>query len=232
MSDEKLLDELAQSFVERCRRGERPSITEYIKQHPELVDGIRELFPSLLLLEELSPEASPSTQLPDQLGDYRILREVGRGGMGVVYEAEQVSLGRHVALKVLPYHALMDQTILERFRREAKAAAKLHHSNIVPVFGVGEHEGVHYYAMQFLRGQPLDEVITELRRLRKESTGQLQLPGDTETQYFRSVAKLGVQVCDALSYAHAEGVLHRDIKPSNLLLDAKGTVWIDEKQDK
>src|SRR4029077_8932310 len=102
-----------------------------------------------------------------QIGDYLVLREIGRGGMGVVYEAEQASLGRHVALKVLPGHARLDAKLRERFRREARAAAKLHHTNIVPVFGVGEHEGTPYYVMQYIRGQALDEVLGELRRLRR-----------------------------------------------------------------
>src|SRR5262249_36359043 len=85
--------------------------------------------------------------------------------MGIVYEAVQVSLGRHVALKVLPRHALLDSRHLQRFQREAKAAARLHHTNIVPVYGVGEENGLHYYVMQFIPGQGLDEVLAELRRL-------------------------------------------------------------------
>ena len=104
--------------------------------------------------------------LLERLGDFRLLREVGRGGMGVVYEAEQESLGRRVALKVLRSHRLHDPKILIRFHREAKAAARLHHTNIVPVFGVGEHEGVHFYVMQFIRGLALDAVLAEVRRLR------------------------------------------------------------------
>jgi serine/threonine protein kinase/tetratricopeptide (TPR) repeat protein len=103
--------------------------------------------------------------VPRQLGDYTILREVDRGGMGVVYEAVQQSLGRHVALKVLPWAAVGAASHLERFQLEARSAARLHHTNIVPVFGVGEAEGVHYYAMQFIHGQGLDAVIDELRRL-------------------------------------------------------------------
>ena len=94
-------------------------------------------------------------------------REIGRGGMGIVYEAEQVSLGRHVALKVLPAHALLTSNLLTRFQNEARAAARLHHTNIVPVFGVGEDQGIHYYAMQFIQGHGLDEVLEELRRLRR-----------------------------------------------------------------
>ncbi len=103
----------------------------------------------------------------ERLGDYRILREVGRGGMGVVYEAEQESLGRRVALKVLPDAALSDSQQVLRFQREARAAARLHHTNIVPVFGVGRDEGHHYYVMQFIPGMGLDAVLEELRRLRR-----------------------------------------------------------------
>jgi hypothetical protein len=169
------LDQLAEEFVERYRKGERPPLSEYINRHPELAGEIRDLFPGLVLMEGVRPEAgeatgayasiSTSTSL-ERLGDYRILREVGRGGMGIVYEAEQESLGRHVALKVLPSHALLDSQRLQRFQREAKAAARLHHTNIVPVYGVGEQDGLHYYVMQFIQGLALDEVLAELKKLR------------------------------------------------------------------
>src|SRR5581483_8136273 len=108
--------------------------------------------------------APPSAVPPERLGDFRILRVIGRGGMGVVYEAEQVSLGRRVALKILPQALRLDPTRKARFEREARAAAKLHHTNIVPVFGVGEHGGVPYYVMQLIDGQGLDAVLAELRR--------------------------------------------------------------------
>ena len=100
---------------------------------------------------------------PLQLGDYRILREIGRGGMGVVYEAEQISLGRRVARRCCPARSRTTAKALERFRREAKAAARLHHTNIVPVFEVGHDGEMAYYAMQFIQGQGLDQVIDELR---------------------------------------------------------------------
>src|SRR5205823_3543632 len=128
------LEELAEEFVARYRRGERPSLTEYADRHPGLADRVRDLFPALVLMEQLhpTPGADPSPR-PDRLGEYRIVREVGRGGMGVVYEAVQESLGRRVALKVLPPDRGGGQS-LERFWREARAAARLHHTNIVPVF--------------------------------------------------------------------------------------------------
>src|SRR5271166_5228277 len=173
-SESNPLDQLAEEFVERYRRGERPGLTEYIQRHPELEGEIRDLFPGLVLMEGIRPEIGEATgayadlpaqgKRPERIGDYRILREVGRGGMGIVYEAEQESLGRHVALKVLPSHALLDTRLLQRFQREARAAARLHHTNIVPVYGVGSDDGLHYYVMQFIQGQGLDQVLGELKQ--------------------------------------------------------------------
>jgi serine/threonine protein kinase/WD40 repeat protein/Tfp pilus assembly protein PilF len=319
------VEEMAEEFLERYRRGERPALTEYIRKHPELSDKIRELFPALVMLEEVGPqEAGPSGacsgrmtadgQALERLGDYRILREVARGGMGVVYEAEQEALGRHVALKVLPYQSPIDPVRLQRFRRESRSAARLHHTNIVPVFDVGEYQGTYYYAMQFIRGQALDEVLTELKHMRgvkddAKATGLADDPARTpirqltvslarglltgefsrkslaeedaavsrpavsrpepaapevaetkcdsplermdnpssasgatsnilknrsdlfssgDLHYFRSAAQIGLQVAEALAYAHSQKVLHRDIKPANLLLDFQGTVWVTD----
>jgi serine/threonine protein kinase/WD40 repeat protein/Flp pilus assembly protein TadD len=171
-------DALAEEFAERYRKGERPSPEEYVDRLPQMADEIREMFPALVEVEELdagkpAPEKEakigPQTRALQQIGDYRILGEIGRGGMGVVYEAEQVSLGRRVALKVLPRHVAKDPRTLERFRREARAAARLHHTNIVPVHEIGSDGDVRFYAMQFIHGQSLDAVITELRHLRIQS---------------------------------------------------------------
>ncbi len=172
-----LLDRLAEEFADRYRRGERPALKEYTDRYPELADDIRELFPAMVKVERAEVVRQVEEKLetgdsrsanppPSQIGDYRILREIGRGGMGVVFEAEQVSLGRRVALKVLPRQMSSDRIVLERFRREARAAARLHHTNIVPVYDVGQDGDVRFYAMQFIQGQGLEAVITELRRLR------------------------------------------------------------------
>jgi len=180
-------DELADEFAARFRRGERPSLQEYIGRCPDLADEIRELFPALVEVElaeddhpsrPVAAEAAVARPPLGQVGDYRVLREVGRGGMGVVYEAEQVSLGRRVALKVLPRQVSQDLQTLARFRREARSAAQLHHTNIVPVFEVGKDGDVSYYAMQFIQGQGLDLVITELRRLKNQAraTGPAKEP--------------------------------------------------------
>jgi hypothetical protein len=173
--------QLAEEFLERYRQGQRPSLKEYIDRHPDLASEIKEVFPAMALMENVAladesldgpatgPETPAESAPPQQLGDYRILREVGRGGMGIVYEAEQVSLGRHVALKVLPRKMFVDDSQRRRFEREAKAAAKLHHTNIVPVFGVGEHDDLPYYVMQFIQGLGLDAVLDELKRLPSSS---------------------------------------------------------------
>jgi serine/threonine protein kinase len=176
-SDHGPVDRLAEEFLARHRRGEHPAIAEYAARHPEWADEIREVFPALVLMEQLKPTpddlagggpgaAAGAVRTFQRLGDYRLLREVGRGGMGVVYEAVQESLGRHVALKVLPGPGRVDAGPLGRFRLEARSAARLHHTNIVPVFDIGEHDGVYYYSMQFISGQGLDLILQDLRRLR------------------------------------------------------------------
>jgi serine/threonine protein kinase len=169
-----LLNQLAEEFIARHRRGEHPSLREYCDRNPELADDIREFFPTLVEMEQFKGEASagaggvvPAPPAPSvaQLGDFQILREIGHGGMGVEYEAEQVSLGRRVALKLLTQRSLRRANQRRRFEREARSAARLHHTNIVPVFGSGEHEGTPYYVMQFIQGTGLDVVVEEVARL-------------------------------------------------------------------
>jgi WD40 repeat protein/serine/threonine protein kinase len=173
--------ELAEEFLDHCRRGEQPTLQEYLDRHPELAAEIREVFPAMAMMENIAladeslagpptgTEPVGSSASLQQLGDFRIIRQVGHGGMGVVYEAEQVSLGRHVALKVLPQKTLLDPRQKLRFQREARAAARLHHTNIVPVFGVGEQDGLPYYVMQFIPGLGLDQVLEELKRFQRSA---------------------------------------------------------------
>lgn len=214
--DSSRLDQLAESFAERYRRGERPSLTQYVSDNPDLADQIRELFPALVMMEQVDQELqrptgyatdAPSTEMSlTQLGDFRIVREVGRGGMGVVYEAEQVSLGRRVALKVLPRHLLTNEKHAKRFDREARAAARLHHTNIVPVFGVGEQDGVHYYVMQFIHGLGLDEVLVELKRLRNESAAAKSGLPPTARQEFEAPAVAGEN--GKIAAANGQAIAH------------------------
>jgi eukaryotic-like serine/threonine-protein kinase len=258
-------------------------------------------------------QAARSANSYPSIAGFIIVREIGRGGMGIVYEAEEKSLNRAVALKVLPPGALSEGKQVQRFEREAKAAARLHHTNIVPVFGVGQQDGQPYYVMQYIEGLGLNAVLGELRRLRQgkaadgelpsgaeetksvhgserqdpgglravevaislgngefgatgkrspEESAEIEHSGDTvivapkfvrecntptdpsslfgagsselssrsrdRRGFYLSVARIGLQVAEALEYANGEGVLHRDIKPSNLLLDARGRVWLTD----
>ena len=191
-SDEQSpVDLLVEDFLQRRQCGERPTIEEYCRQHPELEDEIRDVFQAILMVEDLKPGSQDDSgtcgsnvqmdgQRLGRVGDYRILREIGRGGMGVVYEAEQESLGRRVALKVLPRQLSDDPKALERFQREARAAARMHHTNIVPVFDVGKDDQRLFYAMQLIQGQGLDQVIDELERLRSEYRTSARSGGEDE----------------------------------------------------
>ncbi|MCA9009812.1 MAG: serine/threonine protein kinase [Planctomycetaceae bacterium] len=168
------VDQLAEEFARRIRAGETPVIEDYCQTYPEHADLIRAVFPSVQLVERASQREDQQRKsgvgssaallsMPQTLGDFRLLREIGRGGMGVVYEAEQKSLKRHVALKVISALIANSEKQLQRFRREAESAGSLHHSNIVPVYGIGEDHGLQYYAMQLIDGVPLSDVIRQIK---------------------------------------------------------------------
>jgi serine/threonine protein kinase len=200
------LAEVLEQYLADLHAGRAVSREAFLAKHANLA---AELEPCLAGLEFI--QKATVADHPTQLGDFRVIREVGRGGMGVVYEAEQISLKRHVALKVLRFGAAPDTDALKRFQREAETVARLHHTNIVPIFAVGEENGVHYYAMQFIEGESLAD--------RAKSQGACDP---------RQVAGWGLQAADALVYAHERGVVHRDIKPSNLLIDQDGIVWVTD----
>ena len=176
--DRHPVDVVAEEFAAQCRRGDRPSVGDYVKRYPQWAEQLREVLPPIGMMEQFKRRGAASrpgrsgsgsgysTVSPriERVGDFRVLHEIGRGGMGVVYEAEQESLGRHVALKLLTQAAVLDPQQLRRFEREAKAAAGLHHTNIVQVFGVGDQGGLHYYVMQLIRGRSLSQVLAEMGR--------------------------------------------------------------------
>lgn len=226
-SDRDPVETLAEEFMERCRRGEAPSISEYARRHPDHAADIYSLFPAVVALEQLKSPTHSSPSLVSnnvglslqQIGDYHILQEVGRGGMGIVYEAQQTSLGRHVALKVLPPHAVTSPMRLARFQREAQAAARLHHTNIVPVFGVGEHEGTHYYVMQFIVGQSLHALWDELRRRRapreESADGNVRETADSGNELLSNVSPASL----------AELLLTGDCTPNSLASGTRSAEW-------
>ncbi|HLH29483.1 MAG TPA: protein kinase, partial [Acidimicrobiales bacterium] len=326
-----------EQWEERYRRGEEATPESLAAGDPGLTEALRvriEQQKRLYAFLTVSPrepeaeeqEARGTPAQPPTIPGFRIVRAIGRGGMGIVYEAEEEALGRRVALKILPAGRLTDRRRIRRFEREARLAARLHHTHIVPVFGVGQHEGTHFYVMQYIEGRGLDAVLRELRRLRQAgsttrtesqskaspgpplarraaaeiafslATGRFGAdsscstvsldatrpdpdeppleadaaagstvsldatvpylprpepdapasgpsaahPGtsyggdrsavttfsETDRCFAEGAARIGLQVAEALAYAHGQGVLHRDIKPSNLLLDNDGNAWV------
>jgi serine/threonine-protein kinase len=147
------------------------------------------------------------TKSTNQLGDFRLLKKLGEGGMGTVYKARQVSMDRDVALKVLPKNLAKDKDFVERFYREARSSAKLDHPNIVRGIAVGEEKGFHYFAMEFIDGDTCEKLLAE--------QGKLKV-GDA--------VKIAIDIAQALDHAHAKGLVHRDIKPENILITRDGTV--------
>ena len=254
------LENIIEDVESRLRNNEYPTIDEYVQRYPQLADEIRQLLPMVIALENTKRNQSQTEQTQwktptiSSLGDFEIVREIGRGGMGVVFEARQKSLDRRVAIKVLPKHLLMSDRLLELFHREAKTAARLHHTNIVPVLDIGEEDGLHYFAMQFIEGVGLNRIVKGWSRREEEESGSSsdesqrlrnQLANDefsSEPQarqtsnpslldgihYWKSVARIGLQVADALDYSHRNKILHRDIKPSNLLIQNDGKVWVTD----
>jgi eukaryotic-like serine/threonine-protein kinase len=262
VSVESLVARVADDFLERQKNGERPDIEEYAARYPEAAELLHKVLAALQLIGTSQIGGSGLPQAPAEpagtLGDFCILREVGRGGMGVVYEAEQISLCRRVALKVLPFAATMDARQLQRFHNEARAAACLHHPHIVPVYAVGCERSVHYYAMQFIDGQSLEGFLRHLchtgvtaktiraaRAADRDQPAPISAAPDAVTvmdsrvrattqpvpqdaAHFRQVAEWGIAVAEALEHAHSLGIVHRDIKPGNLLLDQAGRLWVTD----
>jgi serine/threonine protein kinase len=298
------LVEAVKEYLARREQGIRVNRRELLERYADVSAELEKCLGGLEFIEGAAPRFSEGDSMPSgvrtlegeaagqPLGDFQIIREVARGGMGIVYEAEQLSLRRRVALKVLPFAAALDSRALQRFRQESLAAAQLDHPHIVHVYGVGSDRGVHFYAMQFIEGQSLAQVIAGMKapdaRSSREAppsaavnrvdavevvdnveeskgsrasqrqidlasgrrkpaddlnevdslgaAGTLALRGaglstdrvGNRREYYRGIARLGIQAAEALDYAHSNGVLHRDVKPGNLLVDGMGDVWITD----
>ena len=254
VSGDDLIYDLADEFVSRKQAGESPSISEYCARYPHLAGRIREIFATLSMLESVKSDSGvaekEAADFPETIGSYRIVREIGRGGMGIVYEAQHAALGRPVALKVLVRRLSGNAHAKARFEREARAVAKLHHTNIVPLFEVGEDEGQSFLAMQLINGISLDQLIgrsefssgsfslpAELQQStessRPESSHRLPSRGSSgsgsqHSQRIRSILDIAIQIAGALRYAQEREIIHRDIKPSNILLDESGVAWLTD----
>ncbi|MFN0195102.1 MAG: serine/threonine-protein kinase [Planctomycetaceae bacterium] len=217
--------------MKQRRAGEHPDLEAVIRIHPELAVDLRELWGTAMLMEDfgtfsgdllLAPSAaqldlnlrrsphSDASRTPRQIGDYEILEELGRGGMGVVYKARQLSLGRIVALKMILQGELASAVDLARFRGEAEAAARLQHPHIVPVYEVGEQEGRPFFSMKHIEGTTLAQRL---------------LNGPLSP---REAASILLPIARAIAEAHQRGVLHRDLKPSNILIDSEGHPYVSD----
>jgi len=254
---EKRLDRVLDGFIEAVSRGAQPDVEQILARHPDLREPLRRRFQGYLQyqsdLMKVAPPPARSPRSPSHegrvLGDFRLIREIGSGGMGVVFEAEQISLGRTVALKLLPAYRSLDPRRVERFRREASATAGLNHPGIVPVHAVGEAGGAHYIAMDLVDGIGLDallemlegrdasrilgmqaaDLFTEAGHASKGEAGGVTV-GSMEgffgpegvATYLTRVITLAMQAARALHQAHANGVVHRDVKPGNILVGKGG----------
>ena len=209
--DQRLADVLSDAADAVCR-GDLMDLRSMYQDHPDLENELRRLFGTMLVTDTAgasmdegvtAPESQGrwrSLKLPVEIGDYRLEQEIGRGGMGVVFRARQISLNRVVAVKMILRGRLASQTDTSRFLSEAKATAKLEHPNIVPVYEAGDIEGRAFFSMQLIEGPTLSDYVA------------------AQPLKQRDAAKLVARIARAISYAHQQGVLHRDLKPSNILM--------------
>ncbi len=252
---DSFLDLVYTELLLQEEKGPSPNLEDYRHRFPALFDRLKQQVEFGRVLQRESEHGGDELVATRRLGDFEIVRQLGRGGMGIVYEARQLSLNRKVALKVLPFSLGGTARVLARFKREAEAAARLHHTHIVPVYAIGEEDGFYFYAMELIEGPSLDRVLAQMREQalpsRQDSTSSEKsqppgtLPNHAEaavpalsagttsslgsgSHYFDQVARLIADVADALDHAHKQGVLHRDIKPSNLLLSPDGRLSITD----
>lgn len=243
--------EVFREWLLRRDEGEAESLDELLQENLELQTQISSLSVRHDQCAELVASAEGRT-----LGEFRIIREIGRGGMGIVYEAEQLSLRRSVAIKILPAQLTFNERALARFQKEASVTARMHHRGIIDIHAISEHDGVYFIAMELVEGSSLAAVIDRMRGEEFEDIAEKKLrdvvemeplratighdsstqnrPGSqgstsaTDKNYIESVAKLVIQVADALQHAHDAGVVHRDVKPANILLRRDGSAVLTD----
>jgi serine/threonine protein kinase len=230
-----------EAYEEALFAGHAVNRAAMLSEHADVAGALADCLDALELIHEVANGAgaeggdfgNPSPlQVGDVLGKFRIAREIGRGGMGIVYEAEQLDgSAARVALKVLPGAASFDTCTYQRFRIETQAAACLKHPNIVPLIAVGCARGTPYYAMPLIRGRSLAQILEVLRAERRTarlSRSSEAVERNTCAPWPITMARLGLQAAEALEHAHSLGIIHRDIKPSNLLVEDSGRLWVTD----
>ena len=222
-------------IARRRTAGQSVRVEDYVTLFPDHETEIREAFPVLCLLAEQDPPVDTSD--PDQINGYHIVREIGRGGMGIVYEATHPKLSRRMAIKVLTPAQAGKTKLQERFAREAETASRLSHPHIVPLFDFGETDGQSFLVMPFIAGRGLDDILNQHWERQQQSHTEQHGPPSAGRRItadgfvahnYRRVASLGANVASALAHAHEQRAIHRDIKPANLLLDDNGKVWVTD----
>lgn len=238
------LGQLLDEYLQRLRQGENVTPEDYAANYPEFAAEIRELFavcedvfrcemdPALSL--DGHPPKAMEFEIPKEIGEFEIIREIGRGGMGIVFEAFQSNLNRKVALKILPSIGAADPSRTARFIHEAKAVASLNHPNIVPVYATGQFDQLSYFAMQLIDGISFAELRDHL--VMQNASGSFERNANAKTielpqfssprEQFRWIAEKFIEIAKGLGFAHRQGIIHRDIKPANLLLDKQQHVWV------
>ncbi len=242
-------------YLERVDAGEDVSLQDFLAKHPEHADRIGQFLSNHGVVSDgIGHSVSPPALQPDldgrQLGNFQLGVELGRGGMGIVYEAQDLTTSRAVALKILPQAGGVAESELARFQNEVQATASLSHDHIVPVYSVGEEGGTHYFAMKLIDGMSLGQLIraagaglpysewpstSGIRYDTASSTTEVATKESNRTTSsssrspkYEDICRMIADVAGALDYAHAKGVVHRDIKPSNLLIGRSGKVWITD----
>lgn len=210
---------LLTGLMDRVADGEELDLDQTLAEHPEYADELQDLWGTITVTSVAGSRSSSAEQsepdrpaqnlaLPYELGSYRLLEEIGRGGMGIVYRAQRKSDGQFVAVKMILAGNFASEGERERFQAEANAAAQLDHPHIAPIYEIGQHCGMPFYCMKLIEGQTLTQRLS---------------PGPMPA---RQAASVAAKICLAIQYAHGQGVLHRDIKPSNVLIDEDGEPYI------